>query len=37
MSRAIILSIYMGFRLEINDVYWHFKDSVQTKFKCPYI
>jgi hypothetical protein len=28
-------SIYMGFRLEINGVYWYFKDSVQVDFATP--
>jgi len=32
-----LLSIYMGFRLEANEVHWYFKDSLQTKFGTPYI
>jgi len=31
------MSIYMGFRLEINGVDWCFKDLTLTKFGHPYI
>lgn len=31
------MSIYIGFRLEINGVNWYFKDSVQEKYRNPKI
>ena len=35
--RTSFMSIYMGFRLEINGVFWYFKDSAQARFGHPYI